>query len=62
GTVEARLTLTPTGLETRLAVQEDRIARMLDDAQDRLRNNLGARGIDLLHFSIRRDTDAKGAA
>lgn len=62
GTVEARLTLTPTGLETRLAVQEDRIARMLDDAQDRLRNNLGARGIDLLHFSIRRDTDAEGAA
>ncbi|MCG5261813.1 flagellar hook-length control protein FliK [Cupriavidus gilardii] len=62
GTVEARLTLTPNGLETRLAVQEDRIARMLDDAQDRLRNNLGARGIDLLHFSIRRDTDAEGAA
>ncbi|MCT9117364.1 flagellar hook-length control protein FliK [Cupriavidus gilardii] len=62
GTVEARLTLTPTGLETRLAVQEDRIARMLNDAQDRLRTNLGARGIDLLHFSIRRDTDAEGAA
>lgn len=62
GTVEARLILTPTGLETRLAVQEDRIAQMLDDAQDRLRNHLGARGIDLLHFSVRRDTDAEGAA
>ncbi len=62
GTVEARLTLTPNGLETRLAVQEDRIVRMLDDAQGRLRENLGARGIDLLHFSIRRDTDAEGAA
>lgn len=62
GTVEARLTLTPNGLETRLAVQEDRIVRMLDSAQGRLRENLGARGIDLLHFSIRRDTDAEDAA
>lgn len=62
GTVEARLTLTPNGLETRLAVQEDRIVRMLDNAQGRLRENLGARGIDLLHFSIRRDADAEGAA
>ncbi|KAA6133090.1 flagellar hook-length control protein FliK [Cupriavidus cauae] len=62
GTVEARLTLTPNGLETRLAVQEDRIVRMLDSAQGRLRDNLGARGIDLLHFSIRRDTDAEGTA
>lgn len=62
GTVEARLTLTPNGVETRLAVQEERIVRMLDSAQGRLRENLGARGIDLLHFSIRRDTDAEGAA
>ncbi|MBY4898494.1 flagellar hook-length control protein FliK [Cupriavidus sp. AU9028] len=60
GTIEARLTLTPTGLETRLAVQEERIVRMLNNAQDRLRNGLVARGIDLQHFSIRRDSGLEG--
>ncbi|MGY8525664.1 flagellar hook-length control protein FliK [Paracidovorax citrulli] len=60
GTVEARLTLTPNGLETRLAVQEERIVRMLNNAQDRLRNGLTARGIDLQHFSIRRESGLEG--
>lgn len=60
GTIEARLTLTPNGLETRLAVQEERIVRMLNNAQDRLRNGLTARGIDLQHFSIRRESGLEG--
>lgn len=60
GPVEARLTLTPSGLETRLTVQEDRAALMLGNAQDRLRTSLDARGIDLLHFSVQRDGTGDG--
>lgn len=61
GLVEARLTLTPQGLETRLTAIDTLAASRLQNGQERLRDSLGARGIGLLHFSVITEAEARRA-
>lgn len=56
GTIEARLSLSPGGLATRLIARKSNITSRFDDARSALQERLAASGIALLEFTARTST------
>ena len=52
GTVEARLSITPAGLEARLVTPEPAVAERFDEARAQLHGKLAASGIPLVQLTV----------